>query len=509
MSRTRGHDLRTTTVLVAGGVRMMSRAIRPRHLARTLGLALVGGCLPLAALAGTPKVIFTPWHADGIYRLGAEAGWTVTVPPGTPDPRGRFIYTIKRNDLDVLETGSFSLATGEARFGTTLDTPAMLYVVVTYRSTPAAIPRKHLATVDREVKTLLIKADPSLRAVFARHPHDQPLAPRFASALRRVTTLGAAVAPTLLRPSLPPPSNFRAFWTTKLAALARVPMQAKLTPLPTAQAGVKLFRVRLKSLDCDVRGYLSLPDRPGKFPALIIYQYAGVYPLKSAWATDRAAEGWLAFDVDAHDIPPSSGKGVPQNYQTLGDRSPNTSYFLDMYLRDTRALQYIRRSPYWNGKTLVLTGMSMGGQQSLATAGLNPGKETAVIVDEPSGADMNGLAHGRRPGYPFFTTRSPAVLRTAEYFDTVNFAPYITAPTLIAMGFIDPIAPPAGIWTELNEIPAPKEAVPLIDSSHMNITPDEQAPWLQRSEELLAELAHGGTFVPNQALTRPDTSRVR
>ena len=100
-------------------------------------------------------------------------------------------------------------------------------------------------------------------------------------------------------------------------------------------------------------------------------------------------------------------------------------------------------------------------------------------------------------------------MRTALYFDTVNFAPHITAPTLMAMGFIDTTAPPVAIWTELDEIPAPKEAVPLIDSSHMNITPDEQAPWLQRSEELLAELAHGGTYVPNQTLTRPPTIRVR
>ncbi len=504
MSLARGCGPRApATATVAGGTRML-RSVR-----RAVGLTLIGCCLPLVAFAGLPKVVFTPWHADGIYRLGAKAGWTVTVPAGAPDPHGRFVYTIKRNDLDVLKTGSFSLETGTARFGTTVDTPAMLYVVVAYRPSPAAIPRKDLAALDREVKTRMIKADPSLRAVFARHPHDQPLAPRFVHAESRVTILGAAVAPTLLRPSLPPPSNFRAFWSAKLAALARVPMRSKLTPLPTAQAGVKLYRVRLKSLGSQVRGYLAIPDRPGKFPALIIYQYAGVYPLKTAWATNRAAEGWLAFDVDSHDIPPSSGRGVPQNYQTLGDRSPDTSYFLDMYLRDTRALQYIRRSPYWNGKTLVLTGMSMGGQQSLATAGLNPGEETAVIVDEPSGADMNGLAHGRRPGYPFFTTTNAAVLHTAEYFDTVNFAPYITAPTLIAMGFIDPIAPPAGIWTELNEIPAPKEAVPLIDSSHMNITPDEQAPWLQRSEELFAELAHGGIYVPNQRLTRPATIRVR
>jgi cephalosporin-C deacetylase-like acetyl esterase len=483
-----------------------------RRTVRTVGWMLAGWALPFAALARMPNVVFTPRHADGIYRLGTRVEWTATVPAGAPDPRGRFAYTIKENDLDVVKTGSFSLARGRATFGTTFDAPAMLYVVVTYEPSPTALSRSDYRTLNQGLKRLLIKTDPALRAVFARDPQYKPLAPQrpfWANTEHRVATLGAAVAPTLLRPSLPPPRDFHAFWARELAALARVPMRAKLTPMPTAQSGVRLLRVRLQSLHSDVRGYLAMPDRPGKFPALIIYQYAGVYPLKSAWATNRAAEGWLAFDVDAHDIAPNSSRGVPENYQTLGDQSPETSYFLNMYLRDTRALQYIRRSPYWNGKTLVLTGVSMGGQQSLATAGLNPGEETAVIVDEPSGADMNGLAHGRRPGYPFFTTTDPAVLRTAAYFDTVNFAPDITAPTLIAMGFIDPIAPPAGIWTELNEIPAAKEAVPLVDSSHMNITPDEQAPWLQRSEELLAELAHGGTFVPNQALTRPETRRIR
>ena len=479
---------------------------------RAFALALAGSVLPFAASAAIPKVIFTPLHADGIYRLGGKVGWTVTVPPGAPDPRGRFAYTIKRNDLDVVRTGSFSLATGRATIATTFDAPAMLYVVVDYEPSPTAISRADYLALNRGLKALLVKTDPSLRRLFARYPHYQPLAPQFpfgAFAEHRVATLGAAVAPTLLRPSVPAPSDFLQFWSGKLAALAKVPMRAKLTPLPTAQAGVRLYRIRLMSLGSDVRGYLAMPARAGRFPALIIYQYAGVYPLRTAWATNRAAQGWLTFDVDSHDIDPASGTGVPQDYPSIGDHSPGTSYFLDMYLRDTRALQYIRRSSYWNGKTVVLTGLSMGGQQSLATAGLNPGKVSAVIVDEPSGADMNGLAHGRRPGYPFYTTTDAAVLRTAGYFDTVNFAPRITAPTLIAMGFIDTTAPPAGLWTVLNEIPAPKEAVPLVDSDHMNITPDEQAPWSQRSEELLAELAHGGTFVPNQALTRPATRRVR
>ncbi len=490
----------------------MNRTPATHRLARTLGLTLAACLLPLAALAALPQVQFTPLHADGIYRLGEKVGWTVTVPAGAPNPRGRFAYTIKRNDLDVVKTGSFSLASGHATLALRFDAPAMLYVTVDYEPTPSALSRAQYLTLNNSLKALLSQGDPALQRLFAHDPHYQPLAPQFpfgAYAEHRVATLGAAVAPTQLRPSLPPPHDFDAFWARQLAALRRVPMQVKLTPLPSAQPGVKLFRVRLKSLGSDVRGYLAMPAQAGRFPALILYQWAGVYPLERAWATNRAAEGWLVFDVDSHDIPPNRGSGVVQNYPDLGVHSPQTSYFLGMYLRDTRALQYIRHNRLWNGRTLVLTGTSMGGQQSLATAGLNPGKETAVIVNEPSGADMNGLAHGRRPGYPFYATQDPSVLHTAAYFDTVNFAPHITAPTLIAMGFIDTTAPPAGLWTELDEIPAAKEAVPMIDSAHNNITPDQQDAWLSRSEELLAQLAHGDPFVPNQALTRPQTRRVR
>jgi hypothetical protein len=137
------------------------------------------------------------------------------------------------------------------------------------------------------------------------------------------------------------------------------------------------------------------------------------------------------------------------------------------------------------------------------TAGLNPGEVSAVLVNEPAGAGSNGNLHGRRAGYPNWDSGDPQVMQTALYFDTVNFTPHITAPALIAMGFIDTTAPPAGIWTELDEIPGPKEAVPMVESQHNDLTPQKQDAWLKRSEEVLATIVHGGEFVPNEALTRP------
>jgi cephalosporin-C deacetylase-like acetyl esterase len=470
-------------------------------------LACVLAPLAHAAAASAPQLIFTPFHADGIYALGEQIGWTVTLAPNVAPPKGRFSYTVRSNDLDVVATGSFDLSSGTATIGTSFEQPAMLYVEVDYQpGVPPALSPTEYAEVNRDLTALLEKDDPAVKALLAKYPGYELLHPEFSFSAfeeNRVATLGAAVAPTLLKPSVAAPADFDSFWAAQLARLGAVAANPVLTPMPTSQPGVRLFRVRLDSVGSHVQGYLAMPDGRGKFPALIIYQWAGVYPLDPAWAADRAAEGWLTFDVDSHDLPPSEKTGVPIDYQTIGDRSRDTSYFLDMYLRDTRALQYIRSSPRWDGRTVVLTGTSMGGQQSLVTAGLNPGKVTAVLVNEPAGADSNGDLHGRRAGYPNWDSGDPQIMRTALYFDTVNFAPHITAATLVAMGFIDTTAPPVGIWTDLDAIPAPKEAAPMIESDHNNITPDKQDAWLKRSEEILATVVHGGRFLPNQALTRP------
>jgi cephalosporin-C deacetylase len=260
---------------------------------------------------------------------------------------------------------------------------------------------------------------------------------------------------------------------------------------------VDLYTVKLDSVGSHVQGYLAKPGGKGKFPALVIYQYAGVYALQPDTAISRATQGWLAFDVDSHDIAPDSEQGIPRDYPIIGNNDRERSYFLNMYLRDTRAIDYIRSRPDWDGKTIVVMGTSMGGQQSLVTAGLNPGRITAVLVNEPAGADSNGDLYGRKAGYPNWPISDPQVMKTALYFDVVNFASHIQAPTLASMGFIDTTAPPVGIWTAVDQIPGPKEAVPMIDSDHDSVTPQKQEAYKKRSEEVLDMLVQGKRFDPD------------
>ena len=404
---------------------------------------------------------FTPYHASGIYETGETVGWTVA--PGPATPTYSYKWILRRNNAVVLKEGKLDLSSGTDKIEIAADEPEMIYAAV------------------------------------------EPYAPAGSAYIGGNTgrnnglyAAGAAVAPAKIGLSTPRPADFDAFWDGKLAAQSKVPLNAVLTPVQSDVPGVELSMFVLDALGSKAHGYLAKPAREGKFPALIQLQYAGVYALNARGAAQRAAEGWLFLNVDSHDKMPSDPSGgVPRNYQAVGNTSRETSYFLNMYLRDSRVLDYLLTRPDWDGKTIVLTGGSMGGQQSLVLAGLRPEKITAVLVCVPAGADTNGDLHGRKAGYPNWPSDNADVMKTALYFDTVNFASRIKAPVMAGMGFIDTISPPAGVWTALNQIPAPKEPLPMIESEHDNLTPQKGRACPARTKEILDLLVKGGEWHPS------------
>ena len=434
----------------------------------------------LSAQRGGPiaqQLVFTPYHASGIYDVGETVGWTVT--PGPTPPSYAYKWTVRRNNAVVLKEGKLDLTAGKATIEVVGDQPEMIYVAVeAYEN-----------------------LSPDAAAPAGEPPH-------FLGGNTGRNTgfyaVGAAVAPTKIGLSTPRPADFDDFWDGKLAAQRKVPINAVLTPVQTDVPGVELNMFELDALGSKTHGYVGKPARDGKFPALIQLQYAGVYALNPHAAAARAAEGWLMINVDSHDKLPSDPSGnVPRGYQAVGNNDRETSYFLNMYLRDSRALDYLLSRPDWDGKTIVLTGGSMGGQQSLALAGLRPEKISAVLVCVPAGADTNGDLHGRKAGYPNWPSDNPDVMKTALYFDTVNFAPRIKAPVMAGMGFIDTISPPAGVWTALNQVHVPVEALPLIESEHDNLTPEKGRACPARTNEILGQIVHGESFTPKALVAEP------
>jgi hypothetical protein len=48
----------------------------------------------------------------------------------------------------------------------------------------------------------------------------------------------------------------------------------------------------------------------------------------------------------------------------------------------------------------------------------------------------------------------------------------------------------------LNQIPAAKEALPMIEANHVHITPDKVGAFAQRSAQVLALLLSGAEYTP-------------
>jgi cephalosporin-C deacetylase-like acetyl esterase/lysophospholipase L1-like esterase len=415
-----------------------------------LRICLVIYLLSLAAVCSAQKVTVTPFQADGIYNFGEKAGWTVKRTGKTKPLK----YAIKENNLEVIKEGKLDFSNGDAKIEIAHEKPAMLFLEI---------------SADDGKTTLDVIA-------------------------------GAAVEPTELQPCVPRPNDFDRFWQEKIAELERVPANPVLTPGESGRPDIEYGLITMDHVDGGkIHGQYAKPKKLGKKPALLIFQWASPpYPLDKSWVLGHAAQGWLVINIEPHDVLPTEPQeyydNLPdeiQHYESIGNDDRDKSYFLRMYLAAYRAVDYAASHPEWDGKTLACYGTSMGGQQSLCVAGLHP-KITHVMVNVPAGCDTNGPHCGRQASYPNFPADDPQVMKTAQYFDVVNFAPKITATTLIALGFVDETSAPAGIWTAYNLIPGKKEIVPLIDAPHNHLaTPEQLEPWNKESARWLATLTEG------------------
>lgn len=305
-------------------------------------------------------------------------------------------------------------------------------------------------------------------------------------------TAGAVASPDRIALSAPCPKDFDAFWKAKLKELARVPVDPQLERVDLGKPDLDYWKITMRNIrGTHIQGQLARPAKGQKFPALLIVQWAGVYPLQRSWVTDRAAEGWLVLNIEAHDLPIDKPDefykqqfgGPLRNYWEIGDDNRNTSYFLRMYLSCYRAADYLAHRDDWNGKTLVVMGGSQGGMQSLMTAGFYP-KITAALAMVPAGCDMLGPVLGRKGGWPQWYSntdgKDPAKVREASrYFDVANFAARIKCPVLVGTGLIDEVCPSAGVLAAVNQIKPPKEVVIIPNSEHQEIN-GSQAPYNTR-----------------------------
>lgn len=299
---------------------------------------------------------------------------------------------------------------------------------------------------------------------------------------KKISTLGgAAVAPLEIVAQTPEPADFDEFWNAKKTALAAMPMNPQLVPVEqNTNDKVQVYDIKVDCLGGKpLSGYFAKPKDAGPKSLPIVVSYHGAGVRSANMPIGDAARGTLALDINAHGIENGKpaefyaelAKGDLADYRIRGGNDRETIYFVGMYLRVIRSLQFMKSQPEWDGKTVVVKGTSQGGGQSLVAAGIDP-DVTFCAAFVPAICYPTGDVEGNFGGWPGFLrgktaeNADPAVVRSVPYIDAALFAKRIKAESILSTGFVDYTCSPTSVYVAYNNIKAPKQIFPTPEANH-------------------------------------------
>ena len=226
------------------------------------------------------QLTFTPYHSNGIYKIGETVGWTVT--PGPDAPTYAYKWTVRRNNAVVLEEGKLDLSSGKDKIEIAGDQPEMIYVAIEPYGALAAAPTAPSASgtsAGQSGSAPPNQNGPTPDAASTAAAQSGSTAANSGGSTQPpqwiggntgrnngLYAVGAAVAPTEIPLSTPRPADFDAFWDGKLALQAKVPLDAMLTPVPNDVPGVEMSMFALDALGSKAHGYVARPIAEASIP---------------------------------------------------------------------------------------------------------------------------------------------------------------------------------------------------------------------------------------------------
>lgn len=413
---------------------------------------------PATARVLAPKLSLTPDHSNWTYRCGESVNFLVALTSdGAPLSNASVIYrfgpeSVTADDLanlsvsDIPEMGALNRGTA------TIGADGRAAIPAGTLRAPGFL--RCIATVEHAGRTY-----------------------------RAVATAG--FEPENIHPTQTEPADFDAYWKSALDELAKLPVEPQLTLLPELCTDkVDVYHVRLQNVavvgmprTSSIFGILCEPKGPGPYPAILYVPGAGVRPYRGQ--REMAEHGIITFEIGIHGVPVILAPEVYDQLNTsatalyylnnLDDR--DRIYYRRVYLGCVRANDFLCQRPKFDGRNLLVTGGSQGGQLSIVTATLDP-RVKAIAATYPAYCDLTGYLHGRAGGWPHpfradrKQNRTDAKIKATSYYDTVNFARRIRVPGYYIWGYNDETCPPTSMFAAYNAITAPKQLGLLLDSGH-------------------------------------------
>lgn len=280
----------------------------------------------------------------------------------------------------------------------------------------------------------------------------------------------AAFSPEKIEPYAQEPKDFDDFWKKALDEARQIDLNPTKVLLPercTKDVNVYEISYHNNRWGSKMYGILSIPVKPGKYPALLRVPGAGVRPYSGD--TYTATGKCIVLEIGIHGVPVTMEQKVYDDlanaalngYWDTNLENPDRNAYKRVVTGAVRGVDMIASLDEWDGKTVGVTGSSQGGFLSLAVAALDK-RVTFLAAVHDAMCDYEAELHGVAGGWPhyFYHAKMNAItkarLEGARYYDGVNFARRITVPGWYSFGYNDEVVPPTSAYGLYNTIKAPK-----------------------------------------------------
>lgn len=280
----------------------------------------------------------------------------------------------------------------------------------------------------------------------------------------------AAFSPEKIKPFAQEPKDFDDFWKKALDEARQIDLNPTKVLLPercTKDVNVYEVSYHNNRWGSKMYGILSIPVKPGKYPALLRVPGAGVRPYSGD--TYTAPGKCIVLEIGIHGVPVTMEQKVYDDlanaalngYWDTNLENPDRNAYKRVVTGAVRGVDMIASLDEWDGKTVGVTGSSQGGFLSLAVAALDK-RVTFLAAVHDAMCDYEAELHGVAGGWPhyFYHAKMNAItkarLEGARYYDGVNFARRITVPGWYSFGYNDEVVPPTSAYGLYNTIKAPK-----------------------------------------------------
>ncbi len=254
--------------------------------------------------------------------------------------------------------------------------------------------------------------------------------------------------------------KLNSFWDRTRQQLAKEPIDVEISIADTKAHSYYPHRITYRSLDgVKVRAYLSSPrldeEKGPRLPAIV------TAPGYSGWGMSislaECQRGYIILQV----YPRGQGEsaelwkvqpGAEKAWVNHGKHNPEGFYYQGAYADMMRGVDYLLTRHDVDPNRIGLHGTSQAGGIVLSVGGIDP-RVKAVVSHVPFLCDFrHNVAYKSCPDL----VGDPVFLNTFDYFDPVNLAPLLKAPTLVSSGGKDFTCPPDAIRAVWNRLPGIK-----------------------------------------------------